>query len=238
MTGLLYGTGRSVLFASILMAAVLLVGTGIGTVAAQSAPDCSTVSYNGEGTGSNPYEVGNVDQLQCIKEQELGANYVQVADIDASETEEWNGGDGFDPIGEANLARDTEFTGTFDGANHTISGLTIDRGSTNDVGLFGVVQIGRLENVSLENVDITGSSSVGGLVGLNDAAGTVTESYASGSVIGDQAVGGLAGYNYRSTVEMSYMNGGVSGARTADHECRDVSQSDHAFRRASGGGDA
>ena len=204
-------TGRFVLFVSVLVVTVALLAA-TGTAAAQSAPDCSTVEYDGDGTESNPYEVGDVDQLQCIEEHDLGANYVQVADIDASETEEWNGGDGFDPIGEADITSDTEFTGTFDGANHTISDLYIDRVSTNDVGLFGVVEIGRLENVSLENVDITGSSSVGGLVGLNDASGTVTESYAAGSVIGGQGVGGLVGYNDQSTVTESYATGSFYSA--------------------------
>jgi hypothetical protein len=62
----------------IALVGVLYLSVAVGTVGAQTAPDCSTVSYNGGGTEANPYEVGDVDQLQCIKEQELNANYVQV----------------------------------------------------------------------------------------------------------------------------------------------------------------
>jgi hypothetical protein len=172
------------------------------------APDCSTVSYNGDGSEANPYEVGNVDQLQCIEEQGLDANYEVVSDIDASETDSWNGGDGFEPIGELNFRGDTEFNGTFDGADYTVSGLYIDRGSADDVGLFGGVGSGgRLENVSLENVNVSGGTA-GGLVGNN--GGNVTESYANGNVSGGFGVGGLVGYN-RGNVTESYANGNVSG---------------------------
>jgi hypothetical protein len=199
---------RVVLIVAVL--GVLFFSVGVGSVAAD-APDCSNVNYNGDGTEPNPYEVSNVDQLQCIEEQDLDANYVQVSDIDASGTSAWNGGKGFEPIGEFDFDRDTEFTGTFDGADHTISGLTIDRGSTNQVGLFGDVDLpsGRLENVELENVDITGNAFVGGLVG--DNFGTVRESYATGNVSGSGVlVGGLVGNN-DGTVRESYATGNVSG---------------------------
>jgi hypothetical protein len=187
------------------LAGVLLSPAAVGTVGAQTAPDCSTVSYNGDGTEANPYEVENVDQLQCIEEQGLDTNYVQVSDIDASGTSGWNGGGGFEPIGGALT---NSFEGTFDGADHTISGLTIDRGSTNSVGLFGVVGSGgRLESASLENGDVSGSQEVGGLVGRNE--GTVNGSYATGDAFGNDNVGGLVGDN-DGTVHESYATGGVS----------------------------
>jgi len=201
-------------FVSVLLVVVLLVGTGIGTVAAD-APGCSTVTYSGDGTEANPYEVSNVDQLQCIEQQGLDANYVQVSDIDASGTSAWNGGSGFEPIGDLNVNRDTEFNGTFDGADYTISGLYIDRGSTDDVGLFGFVgSAGRFENVGVEAADVTGAGRVGGLVGRND--GTITESYATGNVSSESdsgAAGGLVGGNTGGNVTESYATGSVSGNR-------------------------
>jgi len=190
------------------LVAVLFASVAVGIVAAQSAPDCSTVSYNGDGTEANPYEVGNVDQLQCINDQGLSANYTQVSDIDASGTSEWNNGKGFDPIGSAfNL-----FTGAFEGADHTVSELNINRGSTDDVGLFGGIGSGgRLENASLKNVDITGAGRVGGLVGVNRDEGIVVDSYANGNISGDGAVGGLFGGNFGGTIKESYATGSVSG---------------------------
>jgi hypothetical protein len=100
-------------------------------------------------TEQNPYEVGNVDQLQCINSQGLGANYVQTSDIDASGTSAWNSGKGFEPIG--NDA--TNFRGTFDGSEFTIKGLYINRSrySLNGTGLFGNTGSGAL----LENAELT-----------------------------------------------------------------------------------
>ena len=47
----------------------------------------------------------------------------------------WNSGAGWQPIGDSrNL-----FSTTFNGNGHTIAHLFINRGSTNNVGLFGVV---------------------------------------------------------------------------------------------------
>jgi hypothetical protein len=75
--------------------ATFVVIVGVGTIAGQSAPDCSAVSYEGSGTSDNPYEVSNVDELQCIEEQGIDAHYHQTDDIDASATEDWNPEDEF-----------------------------------------------------------------------------------------------------------------------------------------------
>jgi hypothetical protein len=53
----------------------------------------------------------------------LSGNYVLGSDIAASGTSTWNSNSGFSPIGDAT----TNFTGTFDGLGHTITGLTINR---------------------------------------------------------------------------------------------------------------
>ncbi|MDZ7688978.1 MAG: hypothetical protein U5J64_09720 [Halobacteriales archaeon] len=137
---------------------VVLLAVGVGWFVGTDEPFCSTVTYDGEGTEENPYEVGDVRQLQCIEEQSLYANYVQVSDIDASETS------GFTPIGEG----DPEFTGRFDGQGYNITNLTINRRGWY-VGLFGWVGVsGEVRNVSLVDVDITGGNGVGSLVGSNE----------------------------------------------------------------------
>ena len=212
------GAGRGVLFVFIVVVTVAL-WSGTGTAAAQSAPDCSTVTYDGAGTEANPYEVGNVDQLQCIEDQGLEANYVQVSDIDASETASWNDDKGFEPIGEfdedineteyflnATKRRDldtigdlrgnvtAEFDGQFDGGNHEITELTIDRGNEPAVGIFSVIgSAGTVTNVSVVDADIGGYNGVGGLAWSNE--GTVIGAKSSGSVDGSGEVGGLIGSN-------------------------------------------
>jgi len=193
----------------VLIVVVFAVGLGqaVGTGAAQTAPDCSNVNYNGDGTAGNPYEVGNVNQLQCIENQDLDASYEVVSDIDASDTPSWNGGDGFEPI--------ETFTGTFEGEGEEITGLTINRPTESGVGVFGVVGgSATVEDVSLIGVDVTGSGDVGGLVGVNSDNAAVTRSSVVGDVEGVSDVGVVVGQN-GATVSESSADGSVDGAADA-----------------------
>ena len=97
---------------------------------------------------------------------------------------------GWAPIGGASNA----FTATFDGGalGFIVSNLTIDNSSLNRVGLFG--ETGRrsvIRNVTLEDVNVTGYTSTGALVGRN--AGSIIDSSATGAVSGTEATGGLVG---------------------------------------------
>jgi len=173
-----------------------------GTVVGEPALD-------GDGTEGNPYEITDVDELQAM-EEDLSAHYVLVTDIDATGTSDWNGGDGFDPIGDV----DARFVGALDGQGHTISNLTIDRVDEEYVGLFGATgSEAEIEDVQLEQVTIYGDEYMGGLVGSN--MGTVTGSSASGyfqareednARQGSVHFGGLVGENHGS-VTMSYATG-------------------------------
>jgi PKD repeat protein len=203
---------RGVVFVLVLVVIMTLLAA-TGTAAAQSAPDCSTISYNGDGTETNPYEIGSVEQLQCIEEQGLDANYVQVSDIDASETASWNGGKGFEPIGNSRF-EGTPFTGTFGGAGHDIADLTINRPTESNVGLFSTVK-SDLTSVSVIDADITGDVFVGGVTGFVSSRGSVPiikDSHVTGTIDGTAQVGGLVG-NSGGTIEDSYMTGSVNGSR-------------------------
>ena len=121
----------------------------------------------------------------------------------------WNGGSGWEPIGN----RDNGLATTFHGNGHTISNLYTNRNSTDHVGLFGsTTGSGVIRNVGLEDVDVTGSTAVAALVGTN--GGTVTASYATGSVSGSDNVGGLVGSNVR-TLTSSYSAVNVTGSQNA-----------------------
>jgi hypothetical protein len=185
------------LFVGVLVA--LLLTTGVISFVGTDTLFCLTVTYDGNGTEANPYEVSNVEQLQCINEQSLSANYVQVSNIEASKTS------GFTPIGESGSG----FTGRFDGQGYNITNLTIDGGRWY-IGLFGWVHYGEVRNVTLMDVDITGGNGVESMVGSN--MGTVSNSHATGSVEGSGYVGGLVGINrQRSTVENSSASVSVDG---------------------------
>jgi len=161
--------------------------------------------------GSDTDSIYNVAHLQLINE-DLDGDYELQRNIDASETYEWS--DSFTPIGDDDEFGDRdedEFTGSFDGQDYEVDGLTIDRSDEGFVGLFGSVdEEGVVENVGVTNADVKGEVAVGGLVGYNDA-GDVSESYVTGDVEGDFDVGGLVGFNDDGDVSESYSTGDVDG---------------------------
>ena len=120
--------------------------------------------------------------------------------------------EGWVPIGYFNTFSDNSpFSAIFEGNRHTISNLFIDRSSTSNVGLFGYVKGNstELRNIGLLDVEVTGNSTVGGLVGSNDE-GMVSNSYATGSVTARITVGGLVGSN-EGDISGSYATGAVTG---------------------------
>jgi len=165
--------------------------------------------YSGDITGDYTawMLVNTVDRLQDMQDN-LSGSYALGTDIDAAATAGWNGGLGFDPIGESGGA----FTGAFDGQDHTISNLTINRPATNDIGLFGRTNASTITNVGVTSVDITGGNQVGGLVGHIRNGSTITGSYATGDVDGGTFVGGLVGLNTDSSISDSYATGSVDGS--------------------------
>lgn len=142
----------------------------------------------------------------------LNANYVLGGNIDAAATSGWNSGSGFTPIG---VNYNTPFRGTFDGLGHTISTISINRPTTNYVGLFGYTSAGTvIRNVGLVGGSVTGMGWVGALVG--DDSGTIGNSYSTASVTGiNSYIGGLVGAKHYSggnkTLSNSYSTGSVSG---------------------------
>ncbi|MDO5844682.1 MAG: PGF-pre-PGF domain-containing protein [Methanocorpusculum sp.] len=100
------------------------------------------------------------------------------------------------PIG---IDNDHCFTGTFDGKGHTIRGLSISASESDYCGLFGKTTNANIKNLNVEVTGITGSSSVGGLVGhfavANGGSGIITNcSVTGGTVTGKENVGGLVGW--------------------------------------------
>ncbi|MFP8890731.1 GLUG motif-containing protein, partial [Natrialbaceae archaeon A-CW2] len=177
------GTPKRLLLLTGLVLAVIVVA--VAGVAASAATD-------------EVIEIEDIDDLQAIQD-DPGADYVLLNDIDGTDTSTWNAEAGFEPIGD----EDTPFTGTFDGQGYTISNVTIDRDNEDAIGLFGSVgNSGIVENVSLEDVTVVGDNEVAGLVGVNH--GTVRDSSVSGTVTGQTwRTGGLIGDNY-GTVQRSF----------------------------------
>ncbi|WP_435101831.1 PGF-CTERM sorting domain-containing protein [Halarchaeum sp. P4] len=165
----------------------------------------------GNGTPSDPYRLTNGSELNAVR-QNLSAHYVLATDIDASNTQYWHDGQGFAPIGDSW----PRFTGTFDGNGHTISGLTIDRPGTYEVGLFAS-SAGRITNLTLADVAVRGGDTTAALVAENDGVvanvtvtGTVTGETA-GALVGRHGGGAILHSTANATVRGEYGVGGLVG---------------------------
>ncbi len=97
-----------------------------------------------------------------------------------------------------------------DGAGHKFTGLSVNQPMNNQIGMIGLLgHDSTINNLGVTGLTITGSSSVGGLVGDNH--GTISDSYATGSVEGKSNIGGLVGNNSGSITD-SYSTGNVTGS--------------------------
>ncbi|WP_459194390.1 M26 family metallopeptidase [Halosimplex sp. J119] len=228
------GTDRLgvVVFAALLVVSAAGPFAGAAGAAQEEETDTPRAplsSLAGSGTLDDPYVITDADELQAMN-QDLSAHYALASDVDAGETETWNAGNGFEPVGND----DERFTGSFDGRGYEIDGLTIIRPSESEIGLFGASE-GTVQNVSLTGARVNGDENVGALVGLNKGSitgssaggevygarentgglvgnneGQIVACAASATVEGEETVGGLTGYS-KGPVRGSYATGTVTG---------------------------
>ena len=159
------------------------------------------------------YTVYNANGLLAWNEaaqSDLSLNCTLTADIDLT-------GETWTPVG---IDSDNQYTGTFDGGNHTISGLTV-KGSDENAGLFGCIgDGGTVKNVVLENVQITSGNqyaSVGGVVGYS-FLGNIENCSVSGSVSGNGSssdVGGVVGLQFGGSITGCSSSAPVKGRQRA-----------------------
>ncbi len=112
----------------------------------------------------------------------------------------------WEPIGQTTDA--TQFKGTFDGQNFTISNLRVDTNYTLNrytaAGLFGWLNAATVKNVKVDKAAVIGSAYVGVIAGYMETAGcTIDNCHVSNAKVsgiyyktdneGDK-VGGIAGY--------------------------------------------
>ena len=174
-----------------------------------------TVSEDG-----NTYEVYNAEGLKNIaklvnEEWKSDINITLTSDINLS-------GIDWTPIG---IDYNHQYTGTFNGGGHTITGLTV---TTSDqyAGLFGCIGSGgTVKDVTLEGVQITTTRNVGdvgGVAGYSygniencSVSGSVSGSGMNGfagGVVGYQSGGFLTGCSSSATVNAGCIAGGVAGS--------------------------
>jgi hypothetical protein len=136
-------------------------------------------------TSSSPgaITITTLAELQDVN-NDLSGDYLLAADIDASATAGWNGGEGFVPIG----APGNPFTGTFDGQGHVISNLRINRPGFSYQGLFGKIMTppGSSERTVVEQLRLADAE-----VNCGGTSGTLVGRVADAIVRGCSASGTL-----------------------------------------------
>jgi filamentous hemagglutinin family protein len=151
---------------------------------------------NGDGSSGNPYLIADVYGLQGMSTV-YGNAFALSGDIDASATSGWNGGAGFTPLGSFGQYLTQTLDGQNHSINGLVindtsgfsTGLIRDNyGSIKNIGLSGgsvQTSVGTSTNGQI--------GAVGALAGYN--FGTITNAHSSANVSGVSSVGGLIGSN-------------------------------------------
>jgi outer membrane protein assembly factor BamB len=172
--------------------------------------ESDAVAPPGEGTEASPFLISQLGHLVWMGDTVAmsgGTYYTLQNDLDASDTTNWNSGAGFAPIG----IDSAPFMGCFDGNGKTISGLTVNRPGQSFTGFIGFSGVSsEVKNLGLSGGSMTGASYVGSLAGYN--AGLITGCHATGPVTGGSSVGGLVGLNQYGTLSNCYATGSVNGS--------------------------
>ena len=149
-------------------------------------------SGSGSGTENDPYLIFYADQLTQVRNflGKSGVYFKLMSDIDLTDwIEENSPNQGWQPIGVSS----SKFQGIFDGNNHTISNLKIDRPSSSAVGLFGYADGATFKNIVIDETTITGNGDVGPVCG-NASSSTFSNCKVTATINAKgNTVGGIAG---------------------------------------------
>ena len=161
----------------------------------------------GSGTAEDPWQIATAEQLDRVRD-DLKAHYILTEDIDLSGYENWIPIGAFQSLSDA--PEDAEvphpdfaFTGTFDGAGHTIANLTVSCEAPMGAGLFGCASgtesgAASIGHFTLKDVNVSGFYLVGGAVGLQFMSCSVTDIHLVGEnhLTGMQGIGGIVGTGF------------------------------------------
>lgn len=186
---------------------------GIGVMAVMVAA-CLTAGARSEGreAGGGIRLIGSFEELRALSEEVAAGSGAFTEDICLTADIEADGP--MKPIGSAQ----NMFLGTFDGQEHTVSGLCVEGGGDFQ-GLFGYVGTGGVvRNLVVERAEVSGKRYVGGIAAYS--SGRIEGCVVSGSRISAEghdrwgtAVGGIAGVSCGTISRCASFGGTVSGVR-------------------------
>lgn len=180
----------------------------------------NTYRMEGLGTSAYPYQIENGTQLllfQSIVNGTNGQTPNPAACAELTKDIDMHSITGFSPIGTKNAY----YTGTFNGNNHSISGLSVS--GSDAAGLFGYVKgaviqninlcnsqitttgdyaggiVGfatdnaKIENCSTNNIEINAGRHIGGIIGRGEGSTEISNCTNTSTLAGIYNVGGIAG---------------------------------------------
>ncbi len=216
---------------SFLKLCMLIAAAAMFFAAAPAANAAVTAPEYDESAGG--YQIGTPEELYWFAslvngtlsdgtEKNTAANAVLTTDITINENvldengdlnddafEEWT------PIGDYVTAR-VQYSGTFDGAGHVVSGIYVARES-NYVGMFGYLA-GTVKNLTINDSYLSGIGSVGGAVGNSSGvieSVIVKDSFVKGT---DVSIGGVCGsLSGTNTIGGTSQNASIKGCGFEGH---------------------
>jgi hypothetical protein len=115
-----------------------------------------------------------------------------------------------------------EFCGVFDGGGHTVKGFVVENQEKRSAGLFGYIEYAVIQNLYVEDFEIKGGDSIGGVVGYAETS-SVSSCYADGKIspVSLSNAGGIVGLASNSVIEnnVSNVSGDVTGASAGGGMC-------------------
>lgn len=199
-------------FLSIILAICMVI------ISTPLSVQASNANLSGSGTKEDPYVIESTEALTAFcadvnSGNDYSGKYV-VLKTNIALSDVWT------PIGNGARSGSSytgnAFKGTFDGGEHSISGLTINAAEADAaIGLFGVVDGGTVKNLTLSDVSIEASSNknAGAAIGLMVNNSTADNITVSGSVSAADGVGGVVGrMTISGTISNCKNSAVVSGA--------------------------
>ena len=165
---------------------------GTYTMIARSENKYNMKSYEVQDIIPEISKIYTLDDLKAFRESvNLGRSYagktielMNDIDLQGSEENQW------ETIGDYEANTNNGFDGIFEGNNHTISNIYINKPNKNYVGLFSFIKANaEVKNIMIEG-NITGDYMVGGVVGANN--GKVDSCVNKATIDGGDCTGGIA----------------------------------------------